>query len=212
MFEIDKLVPFAMLALSLILTPGPAKLLLLSTSASRGFKAGARLALGIFLSDAIHVTLVAIGLGSLIISNEALRASVAVIGSIFLVYFAAVYWQKAVKGPTALLPTGRTESGGELVSVGLLLNLFNPLAIAFYVGLLPQFASPTSAIPAPIQLAIYGGALISIFLTVHLLIALASSRFKSKGVSPLWFRLSYGLASAVLLWLCCRMLWGTFSG
>jgi threonine/homoserine/homoserine lactone efflux protein len=212
MFEIDKWGPFAMTALSLILTPGPAKLLLLSTSASRGFKAGSRLASGIFLSDAIHVTLVAIGLGTLIISNETARRAIAVIGAFFLLYFAVVYLQKAVRGPPASLPTEQKEKVGELVKVGLLLNLFNPLAIAFYVGLLPQFASPQSTVPASIQLGIYGGALVSIFFTFHLLIAFAATLFKSRAISPLWFRVSFSLASAVLLWLCYRMLFGTFVG
>lgn len=212
MFEADKLVPFAMTALSLILTPGPAKLLLLSTSASRGLQAGWRLALGIFLSDLIHVTIVAVGLGALIVSNGMLRAGIAVLGAACLVYFAFIYARKAIQGPPAALPSERTERVGELVGVGLLLNLFNPLAVAFYVGLLPQFVDPTSTVPAPFQLGSYGGALVAIFLAVHIVIAFLATRFKSTGMSPLWFRLSYGLAAAVLLWLCTRMLLGTFAG
>ena len=209
MFEADKVAPFAMTALSLILTPGPAKLLLLSTSASRGFRAGSRLALGIFISDAIHVLLVAAGLGALIVSYGALRAVIAIIGAAFLIYFAFLYSRKAVQGPPSALPSERTESDGELVGVGLLLNLFNPLA--FYVGLLPQFADPASSVPTSLQLGVYGGTLVAIFLAVHIVIAFAATRVRSVGVSRLWFRVSYALAAAVLLLLCYRMLVGTFA-
>jgi len=71
-FEPDKIVPFA--AASLIMTPGPAKLLLLSTSASRGFRPGFKFALGIFFSDTAHVTLVSVGLGALIVSSQMFRS------------------------------------------------------------------------------------------------------------------------------------------
>lgn len=74
MFEPDKIVPFAAAAASLIMTPGPAKLLLLSTSASRGFRPGFKLALGIFFSDTAHVTLVSVGLGALIVSSQMFRS------------------------------------------------------------------------------------------------------------------------------------------
>jgi threonine/homoserine/homoserine lactone efflux protein len=195
---------------SLILTPGPAKLLLLSISASRGFSAGLKLAVGIFLSDAIHVTLVAIGLGSLIVANGNLRAAIAVLGAGCLAYFAWLYGQKAIHGPIAKPGPERVDSGAGLLGIGLLLNLFNPLAIAFYIGLLPQFADPALPMSVTTQLGIYGGALVALFLAVHTLIALAASAFKRTAVSPLWFRISYGLAAAVLLWLCGRMLIGTF--
>lgn len=211
MFDADSLALFALTAVSLILTPGPAKLLLLSISASRGFPAGMRLALGIFLSDAVHVTLVALGLGTLILANGNLRVAIAVLGAACLAYFAYLYAQKAMRGPLASAGPERVGSDTELISMGLLLNLFNPLAMAFYVGLLPQFADPALSIPAPIQLGIYGGALVAIFLGVHTILALLASTFKRTTVSPLWFRTSYALAAAVLLWLCARMLIGTFT-
>ena len=211
MFTPDSLALFALTAVSLILTPGPAKLLLLSISASRGFSAGLKLALGIFLSDAIHVTLVAVGLGSLIVANGNLRAAIAVLGAGFLAYFAWLYAQKALRGPIANPEPDRVGSGAGLISMGLLLNLFNPLALAFYLGLLPQFADPALPTPAPIQLAVYGGALVSLFLAVHIILALLASSFKRSSISPLWFRASYGLAAAVLLWLCFRMVMGAFA-
>lgn len=211
MFEADKLLPFATMAISLILTPGPAKLLLISTSAYRGFRAGFRLALGIFFSDTIHITLVSIGVGALIISNGNLRAIIAIVGASFLTYFAFVYARKAFDGPTTTALSKRPENNNDLVVIGLLLNLFNPLAIAFYVGLLPQFADPTSLLSAPLQLGIYGAALVSLFLTVHIILAFAAARFKSTNVSPTWFRVSYAVAAVVLLWLCFRILVGIFA-
>lgn len=211
MFTWHTLWPLLLTAGSLILTPGPAKLLLVATSAARGARPGLQIALEIFVSDAIHVTIVAVGLGALIVSNALARKGIALIGAGCLLYFAFVYARKAWRGaaPAATAPVGAKDANP--LAVGLLLNLLNPIAIAFYVGLLPQFADPSSGMPVMAQLFGYGVLLILTFLAAHVALAFAASRLRGLGGSPLWFRASYAVAAAVLIWLCVRMLLGTFA-
>lgn len=120
-----------LLGLTLALLIGPAFFALLDTSLTRGFKFGVAFAFGIFLSDIFCVLLAYLGVLQ-IIGNPTYKVEVGIIGGAILIVFGLfnLFYKKATTANTHVYGT----SLPVLVVKGFFLNLFNPFAILFWVG------------------------------------------------------------------------------
>lgn len=123
---------------------GPVFFALIQTSITKGFPAGAFMAVGILLSDAFCVFISFFGLLQFVHDPLTLRW-IGIFGGLFMVgYGAFLTFNQRIKPVEPDLPdlkTGRAL-GGSLAK-GFLLNILNPFVIVYWLGV----SSLVSAIP-----------------------------------------------------------------
>jgi homoserine/homoserine lactone efflux protein len=128
---------FLVITIVLILVPGPIVTLLISTSATKGMRAGLVTAAGTSTGNALLLSMIALGLdwvlGHAIYVFELLRW----LGAAYLVWLGIQAWRRA--GWPEPLPLGNRV----LFSRGFLVAISNPKTIAFFTAFLPQFVDPT---------------------------------------------------------------------
>ena len=200
----SNLLTFALVALGMVLTPGPNMIYLVSRSISQGPKAGlislAGVAVGfIFTWAARHFGITAL-LMAVPYAYDALRYA----GALYLLYMA---WQ-------AVRPGGRSpfqvrelprSSPRTLFTMGLVTNLLNPKIAVMYVSLLPQFIQPDHGSVLTQSLAL-GMTQVAVSLSVNALIALmAGSIAGFLAGRPLWMVAQRWLMGTVLAGLAVRM-------
>ncbi|KOG30430.1 leucine efflux protein LeuE [Streptomyces resistomycificus] len=137
----------------IVLLPGPNSLYVLSVAARRGVRAGYTAAAGVWCGDAVLMTLSAAGVASLLQANAVLFGIVKYAGAGYLTWL-AVGMLRAARG----MWRARGERAAEdtLVPVAeerpyrraLVISLFNPKAILFFVAFFVQFVDPGYAYPA----------------------------------------------------------------
>ena len=138
---LTNLIAFALVALGMVLTPGPNMIYLVSRSICQGPRAGLVSLAGIALGFVFYLLCAAFGITAIFMAvpfaYDALRAA----GALYLLWLA---WQAIRPGghsPFAVraLPP---ESPRRLFSMGLVTALFNPKVAVLYLSLLPQFIVP----------------------------------------------------------------------
>ncbi|MFD7403953.1 leucine efflux protein LeuE [Streptomyces sp. NPDC059866] len=137
----------------IVLLPGPNSLYVLSVAARRGARAGYTAAAGVWCGDTVLMTLSAAGVASLLQANAVLFGIVKYAGAGYLTWL-AIGMLRAAWG---MWRTRREQSAGDgAAAVGderpyrraLVISLFNPKAILFFVAFFVQFVDPGYAYPA----------------------------------------------------------------
>lgn len=201
--DIANLLTFALVALGMVLTPGPNMIYLVSRSISQGPKAGLISLSGVAVGFIFYVLCAAFGLTVLLMSvpyaYDALRFG----GALYLLYLA---WQ-------AVRPGGRSpfqvrelpaSSPRTLFTMGLLTNLLNPKIAVLYVSLLPQFIQPDHGSVFTQSIAL-GLTQVAISLSVNAVIAImAGSIAGFLAGRPLWIAIQRWLMGTVLAGLALR--------
>jgi leucine efflux protein len=137
----------------IVLLPGPNSLYVLSVAARRGVRAGYRAAAGVWCGDAALMTLSAAGVASLLQANPLLFGIVKYAGAGYLTWLAV----GMLRAAWAMWRTRREESAPEAPAAAgaeerpfrraLIVSLFNPKAILFFVAFFVQFVDPDYAYP-----------------------------------------------------------------
>ncbi|MER8008325.1 MULTISPECIES: leucine efflux protein LeuE [unclassified Streptomyces] len=137
----------------IVLLPGPNSLYVLSVAARRGVRAGYTAAAGVWCGDTVLMTLSAAGVASLLQANALLFGIVKYAGAGYLTWL-AVGMMRAAWGMwrTRRSPVPR-EDGPAVADErpfrrALVVSLFNPKAILFFVAFFVQFVDPGYAYPA----------------------------------------------------------------
>lgn len=195
----------AVVALGLVLTPGPNMLYLVSRSITQGRRAGLLSLLGVALGFAVYLAAAVAGLATVFTAVPAAYLALKIAGAAYLLYLA---WQ-------ALRPHGRNAFAPEplppdparrLVTTGLLTNLLNPKIAVLYVALLPQFVEPGRGSVA-LQMLLLGGTQIGIALMVNaLIVVFAGAIAGALAARPAWSAVQRRLVGAVLAGLAVRLL------
>ncbi|MEU6093881.1 leucine efflux protein LeuE [Streptomyces sp. NPDC047079] len=140
----------------IVLLPGPNSLYVVSVAARRGVRAGYTAAAGVWCGDTVLMTLSAAGVASLLQANAVLFGIVKYAGAGYLTWL-AIGMLRAAWG---MWRTRREESGKEVPAAeakaaverpyrrALVVSLFNPKAILFFVAFFVQFVDPGYAYPA----------------------------------------------------------------
>ncbi|MFT6849598.1 MAG: amino acid exporter [Sphingobacteriales bacterium] len=126
-------VPFlygAVFGLILTVVTGPAFFALIRTSIEKGFKAGAMLAFGIFLSDLVYIYLILWGALNIQISDET-KMYVGILGGAFLIGLGIYYLLKKVDLKSDKTEISAAKNTGYFFK-GLLLNGLNPFVIIYW--------------------------------------------------------------------------------
>ncbi|MET4159000.1 LysE family translocator [Agromyces sp. PvR057] len=158
----------ALVALAMVLTPGPNMIYLVSRSLSQGSVAGLVSLGGTALGFVVYMTMANLGLAAVFVVVPWLYTGLKVAGALYLLFLAF----RAVAGGGAGLFEVRDlarDSRARLFSMGLATNLLNPKAAIMYVALIPQFIVPAhGAVIA--QGFLLGGVQIAVSLVVNALL------------------------------------------
>lgn len=202
--ELSSLIAFALVALGMVLTPGPNMIYLISRSISQGRKAGFISLGGVALGFAFYLPCAALGITALLMAVPYAYDALRLAGALYLLYLA---WQ-------AVRPGGRSpfhvkalpkDSPRKLFAMGFLTNLLNPKIAVMYLSLLPQFISPDHG-GVLTQSLMLGFTQIMISISVNSLIVLtAGSIAVFLAGRPLWITIQRWLMGTVLAALAVRM-------
>ncbi|AGK80720.1 Lysine exporter protein (LYSE/YGGA) [Streptomyces microflavus DSM 40593] len=161
-----------MVALGMVLTPGPNMIYLVSRSITQGRRAGVVSLGGVAVGFLVYLLATNLGLSVVFIAVPELYIAVKLAGAAYLAYLA---W-------TALRPGGVSvfapqdmphDSPRKLFTMGLMTNLLNPKIAIMYLSLIPQFINLESG-HVLFQGFVLGSVQIVVALTINLSIVLAA--------------------------------------
>ncbi|CAM5740928.1 LysE family translocator [Streptomyces microflavus] len=172
MVELTGVLGVAMVALGMVLTPGPNMIYLVSRSITQGRRAGVVSLGGVAVGFLVYLLATNLGLSVVFIAVPELYIAVKLAGAAYLAYLA---W-------TALRPGGVSvfapqdmphDSPRKLFTMGLMTNLLNPKIAIMYLSLIPQFINLESG-HVLFQGFVLGSVQIVVALTINLSIVLAA--------------------------------------
>lgn len=193
MVSFSTLLAFAIVSLSMVCSPGPNMIYLISRSITQGRMAGFISLLGIMLGFIIYIIATMFGLTALFLAVPSLYEAVKWAGAAYLLWLA---WNSIKPGATSIMEprTIAIEPPRKLFLMGLMTNLLNPKIAILYVSLLPQFEDPEKG-SLLLQGAVLGFTQITVSFIVNLLIVFTASRVAK------WFAISQrGCECSVGLW------------
>jgi threonine/homoserine/homoserine lactone efflux protein len=132
---------FAVAAVILLVTPGPAVLYIVARSVEQGRRAGIVSALGIQAGTLVHVAAAAFGVSALLVSSALAFSVLKYAGACYLVYLGVrtLVGKDAEARPSA---PPRERSLLRLFLQGVVVNVLNPKTALFFLAFLPQFVNP----------------------------------------------------------------------
>ncbi|MGM3159206.1 LysE family translocator [Dickeya undicola] len=204
MVSLSQLLPFAAIALGLVLTPGPNMIYLLSRTVCQGRRAGLVSLSGVALGFLIYMSAAALGITAIMMAVPLAYDVLRIAGACYLLWLA---WQ-AVRGGASpfQLRDLKPDSNRRLFLMGLVTNLLNPKAAMLYLSLLPQFIRPEQGSVLGQSLTL-GITQIAISMTVNASLVMAAGYIAAfLAERPLWQRVQRWLMGAVLAGLAVRML------
>ncbi|CAG8867619.1 hypothetical protein PS627_02580 [Pseudomonas fluorescens] len=169
---LESLIGVAIIALGMVLTPGPNMVYLTSRAISQGRLAGMISLAGVALGFICYLVASGLGLAALFKAVPMAYDVVRVAGAFYLGYLA---WNM-VKGASPFEARKLSpHSPRKLFTMGLITNLLNPKIALMYSALIPQFIDPSagSTLHQYMQLGLVQ---IGIAVTVNGLIVLGAAR------------------------------------
>ena len=139
--QLEYIGSFAIVSLSMVCSPGPNMIYLISRSITQGRMAGFISLLGIMLGFVIYIIATMFGLTVLFVAVPAVYEAVKWAGAAYLLWLA---WNSIKPGATSIMEPRMisNEPPRKLFLRGLMTNLLNPKIAILYVSLLPQFEDP----------------------------------------------------------------------
>lgn len=205
MFGIHDLPLFIVSGLLLNMMPGPDSLLIMTRSATQGWRAGSAAALGIGAGTFVHILAAALGLSAVLATSATAFTVVKLLGAAYILYMAIGLLRSKRRAvgvePMALPPLPYRK----IFAQGFLTNLLNPKVAVFFLAFVPQFID--SDAPAKAGAFILLGCIFNVngMLWCHALAwctAHASARIKLAPGVTLWLnRVTGGL----FVWLGVRL-------
>jgi threonine/homoserine/homoserine lactone efflux protein len=149
-------------ALPFTISFGPVFIAITETSLKRGFSAGATVALGILLSDAVFVTLIGLGFAAFI-NDEFSKSIFSLFGGIMLMLFGISFIMKKIElHQSTDLPIGKKPM--ESFLKGVIINSLNPYVALFWTGAVGLVSTELSL--SGISFGSYfGGFLLTLFIS-----------------------------------------------
>ncbi|HVV57419.1 MAG TPA: LysE family translocator [Gaiellaceae bacterium] len=194
----------AVVAIGLVLTPGPNMIYLVSRSVSQGSRAGLVSLAGIAAGFAVYLLAATAGIVTVFSLVPELYVTIKLAGAAYLLWLA---WKTVRPGGTSpfaprALPV---DSPRRLFAMGLVTNLLNPKIAMLYVSLLPQFVDRSQGDVAA-QTLLLGATQIAIALTMNALIVLSAGSLAGfLAHRPLWLRAQRYVSGTVLAAFALRI-------
>ena len=202
--EPTSLAAFALIALGMVLTPGPNMVYLVSRSICQGRAAGLISLGGVALGFVFYMLCAAFGITAFVMAVPYAYDTLRFLGAVYLLYLA---WQ-------ALRPGGRSvfqvrdlpkDSPRRLFAMGFLTNLLNPKIAVMYLSLLPQFIDPAQGSVLG-QSLMLGAAQIAVSVSVNAMIAVAAGAIAAfLAARPFWMLAQRWLMGTMLAGFAVKM-------
>ncbi|EPR75825.1 putative threonine efflux protein [Leifsonia rubra CMS 76R] len=141
MIPTASLVAFVLVALPIILIPGPSVLFLIGRSLSLGKLGGIVSSLGNATGGVVLVFAVAFGVGTVIAQSVVAFTVVKYLGAAYLIYLGVQAIRHRNAHATADSTAPKTRSPSRIFGQGFIVGITNPKATVFFVAVLPQFVS-----------------------------------------------------------------------
>lgn len=205
MIALGTLAAFALVALGMVLSPGPNMIYLISRSIMQGRWAGLVSLLGVAMGFVFYMLAAAFGLTALLLAVPVAYDVIRWAGAAYLLWLA---WNAVKPGGRSVLDP-RTDlpadGPGRLFAMGFLTNLLNPKIAVLYLSLLPQFIDPARGHVLGQSLTL-GLTQIVVSLTVNGLIVLAAGSVAAWfATRPMWLKIQRWLMASVLAGLAVRL-------
>ena len=204
MFGIHDLPLFIVSGLLLNIMPGPDSLLIMTRSATQGWRAGVAATLGIGAGTMIHVLAAAVGLSAILATSATAFMVVKYVGAAYIIYMAIGLLRSKRRG-AAVAVAAPPMPYARIFGQGFLTNVLNPKVAIFFLAFVPQFidaGAPGKALAFVILGCIFNlnGMLWSISLA--LFTAQASARIKVNPAVSLWLNRCTG---GLFVWLGIKL-------
>ncbi len=126
--------------LALMSTPGPSQLLMLSNSATHGFKASLATIMGDLSANILQMLAAGFGLSALIAASSNALNVIKWFGFVYLIYLGmrTIIQARSTEAKTSS-PNSSNATFKKLWLQGFLTSTANPKAIVFFAALFPQF-------------------------------------------------------------------------
>lgn len=202
MFGIHDLTLFIISGLLLNIMPGPDSLLIMTRSATQGWRAGSAAALGIGAGTMVHVCAAALGLSAVLSTSAAAFTVVKWVGAAYIVYMGIGMLRARLRGDAEVAADAAATARAaqplawrKIFLQGFLTNVLNPKVALFFLAFVPQFIAADSS-SKPLAFILLG----TIFnfngmLYCHglaLFTAFASTRLTIKPLLSLWLNRTMG--------------------
>ena len=130
---------FAVAALVLLLTPGPAVLYIVTRSIDQGWRAGLVSVLGVHVGTLAHIFAAAAGLSALLAASATAFGVVKYMGAAYLIYIGVrrLRDRSSMVTPAAGVPKRLRRAFVD----GVVVNVMNPKTALFFLAFLPQFVT-----------------------------------------------------------------------
>ena len=195
---------FGLIALGMVLTPGPNMIYLISRSITQGPRAGLISLGGVAAGFLFYMVCAAFGITAIVMAVPLAYTVLKTAGAGYLLFLA---WQALKPGGQSpfQVKTLPVDGPKKLFAMGLLTNLLNPKVAVLYVSLLPQFIDTHRGHVLAQSLSL-GAEQIAISLTVNAMVAVGAGSIASfLATRPTWARAQRWLMGCVLGGLALRM-------
>ena len=205
MFGIHDLPLFIISGLLLNIMPGPDSLLIMTRSATQGWRAGVAASLGIGTGTLVHIFAAALGLSAVLSTSATAFTVVKLVGAAYILYmaFGLLRSRKAsgeTKAPVLAILPYRT-----IFAQGFLTNVLNPKVALFFLAFVPQFIAldaPSKAMAFIILGCIFNFNGMLWCCGLALTTAKASERLKLNPSVSLWLNRATG---GLFVWLGVKL-------
>ncbi|MEU2712471.1 LysE family translocator [Streptomyces sp. NPDC007205] len=184
-------------ALGMVLTPGPNMIYLVSRSITQGRRAGMISLGGVALGFLVYLLAANLGLSVVFLAVPELYVAVKLAGAAYLAHLA---WNALKPGGVSVFDPQDVphDSPRRLFTMGLMTNLLNPKIAIMYLSLIPQFIDLDKG-HVLLQGLVLGSVQIAVSVAVNLAIALGAGTiavFLSR--RPSWLKVQRYLMGTVL--------------
>ncbi|MFD0691023.1 LysE family translocator [Actinomadura fibrosa] len=204
MISLAALASIALVALGLVLTPGPNMIYLVSRSVTQGRRAGLISLGGVATGFLIYAAAATAGITTVFALVPPVYTAIKLGGAAYLLWLA---WQAVRPGGTSAFAPRELppDPPRRLFAMGLVTNLLNPKIAILYVSLLPQFADPDRGGVA-VQSLLLALVQIAVAVTVNGLIVLGAGSIAAfLARRPGWQRVQRYVMGSVLAGLAARI-------
>ncbi|MFJ2306943.1 LysE family translocator [Streptomyces sp. NPDC087787] len=197
MVELSGILGVTVVALGMVLTPGPNMIYLVSRSITQGRRAGMISLGGVALGFMVYLVATNVGLSVVFVAVPELYVAVKLAGAAYLAYLA---WNALKPGGISVFDPQDVphDSPRRLFTMGLMTNLLNPKIAIMYLSLIPQFIDLDKG-HVLFQGLVLGSAQVVVSVAVNLTIVLAAGTiavFLSR--RPSWLKAQRYMMGTVL--------------
>lgn len=205
MLTTQELAWFALVALALVLTPGPNMIYCISRTLCQGRAAGMVSLAGVALGFVVHLLGASFGLSALLLAAPLAFTALKVAGALYLLWLA---WQAVKPGGLSPFETRALphDPPRKLFLMGFMTNLLNPKVAMFYLSFFPQFLHPERG-QVLLQSLSLGAVQITVSLAINTVIiffAAGLAVFLNRNIA--WMRVQRYVMGTVLGLLALRLL------